>query len=81
MAIIISCSIDKRQAQFIADTKLSPSAILQRSINEMMKRNEVSPDYVKTLQLNIVRLQQTITKFGTFIDKRGLMQEYIDEDV
>ena len=81
MAIIISCSIDKGQSQFIADTKLSPSAILQRSINEMMERSNISPDYVKQLQTNIKLLQETITKFGSFIDKRGLMQEYINEDV
>lgn len=82
MAIIISVSIDKRQAEFIRDTKLSPSAVLQRSLNEMIQRCEVSPEYVKQLQQNMSLLQKTITKQGTFIDKHGLMQEYLNvEDV
>jgi post-segregation antitoxin (ccd killing protein) len=81
MAIILSVSIDKQQADYLTETKLSPSALLQRTINELMERHEVSPDYVKHLQNNIQRLQETIQKFGSFVDKRGLMQEYIKEDV
>lgn len=82
MAIIITVSLSKEQLSFIRETKLSPSAILQRSINEMMTRNEVSPEYVKGLQQNIHLLQKTITKQGTFIDKNGLMQRYLEfEDV
>lgn len=77
VAEIISVSIDRKQKEFLEAMKLSPSAILQRSINELMERNEVSPEFVKGLQKSISFLQETIQKQGTFIDKNGLMQEYL----
>lgn len=82
MAIILSVSIEQKQKEFLDELKLSPSALLQRSINEMMAAQSVSKEYVNGLHNNIKRLQQTITKQGTFIDKNGLMQEYLNfEDV
>lgn len=82
MAVILSVSVEQRQKEFLDEVKLSPSAILQRAINEMMERQEVSKEYVEALRKNMGFLQKTITKQGTFIDKNGLMQEYLRfEDV
>lgn len=82
MAVILSVSVEQRQKEFLDEVKLSPSAILQRAINEMMERQEVSKEYVEGLRKNMGFLQKTIQKQGTFIDKNGLMQEYLRfEDV
>lgn len=82
MAVILSVSVEQRQKEFLDEVKLSPSAILQRAINEMMERQEVSKEYVEGLRKNMGFLQKTIAKQGTFIDKNGLMQEYLRfEDV
>jgi len=81
MSIILSVSVEKRQAEFIRDAKVSASAILQRAINEMMERNQVSPQYVKNLQENMKLLQNVIQKQGEFINKNGLMDNYLKENV
>jgi hypothetical protein len=82
MAVILSVSIDSKQKQFLDEIKVSPSALLQRSINELMQNSDISKEYVEGLKKNIGFLQKTISKQGTFIDKNGLMQDYLQfEDV
>jgi hypothetical protein len=82
MAIILSVSVDAKQKQFIDDLKLSPSSLLQRVLNEMMQNSMVNQEELKGMHKNISLLQGTIRKQGTFIDKHGLFQEYLQfEDV
>lgn len=80
MAIILSVSVDKEQAAFLRDTKLSASGILQRAINELMARQEVSKEYVQTLQANIKRLQDILRKQGDFLQKKGLAAEFLETE-
>jgi hypothetical protein len=80
MAIILSVSVDKEQAEFLKETKMSPSSILQRSINELMARQEVSKEYVQGLQANIKRLQNILTRQGEFIQKKGLAADFLETE-
>jgi hypothetical protein len=82
MAIIKSVSIDKRQDEFISSVGLSLSGLLQTKINELMTDDKVSKEDFQAIKKNMGFLQGTIKKQGTFIDKHGLMQEYLQfEDV
>lgn len=82
MAIILSVSIDIKQKEFLDELKLSPSALLQRVLNDMMKDYALNLAETKNLYKNVGLLQGTISKQGTFINKHGLMSEYLDfEDV
>lgn len=82
MAVILSVSVDSKQKAFLDEIGVSPSGLLQRSINELIENHKVSTEYVQQLQRNISLLQNTISKQGNFIDKKGLMPEYLEtEDV
>lgn len=77
MAVILSVSIDSKQKAFLEEIKVSPSALLQRCINELMQNTEISKEYVQKLQSRMSMLQETITKQGEFINNKGLWEEYM----
>jgi len=79
MAVVISVSIDKEQKQYLEELGVSPSGLLQRSINELIENHKVSNDFVNKLQSRIQFLQDVVTKQGTFIEKKGLMPVYLNE--
>jgi hypothetical protein len=77
MAIILSVSIDSAQKSFLDELSLSPSALLQRTINDLMVNSSISNKEVRAIQERVKLLQQTIQKQGDFIQNSGLMPEYI----
>lgn len=77
VANIISVSLNKEQKEFIDEMHLSPSDLLQRSINDLIENNKISQKRVDELQRNIARLQDVIFRMGTFITKKGLEQEWL----
>jgi len=82
MSVIISCSISEKQSAFVKEMGLSNSALLSRAINECMEISGVGQEEIKSLRKNITLMSSTLKKQGTFIDKHGLMQEYLTfEDV
>lgn len=79
MAEVISVSLNKDQKEFLNQLGLSPSAILQQAITEMQKNALVSESRVKELTNKIMALQELIRRQGTFIDKKGLNNEWLNE--
>ena len=77
MAVIISVSLDQKHKEFIDEMGISPSGLLQRSINSLIEDQRVSQKYVDELKGKIERLQTTITSMGNFIDKHNLFEEYV----
>jgi len=79
MASIISVSIPENQKNFITEMNISPSQLLQTSINELIRNTMVSEKRVRELQDRILDLQTLLSKYGNFIDKHGLTNEWIKE--
>ena len=72
MATIISVSLGQGQKEFIDEMGISPSELLQRSINDIFESSKVSQKMVRELQDRISRLAETIKKQGDFIEEQGL---------
>lgn len=77
MATIISCSLSAAQKQFMEEMGLSASELLQRSINEIFESTKVSQKLVEELHGKIERLQDVITRMGSFIDDNGLNAKWL----
>lgn len=77
MAVIISVSLEPKHKEFLDEMKVSPSALLQDSINDKIESYRVSRIALDQLKDRIASLQETITKMGTFIEKKGLFDEYL----
>lgn len=77
MANIISVSLSKEQKEFLDEMGLSASALLQRSINDAIDSQRISQKLVKDLQNNIMRLQETLKKYGTFIEEQHLTDSWL----
>lgn len=79
MSNIISVSLGKNHLEFLRDSGISPSALLQNSINQLIESDKVSTQVVKDLKANILRLREMIFKQGDFIDRKGLMDEFMKQ--
>lgn len=79
MASIISVSIPENQKLFITEMNISPSQLLQESINEMIRNTLVSEKRVRELQDRISDLQELLSKYGSFIDKHGLTDDWLKQ--
>ena len=77
MSIIISCSISVKQHQFLKDSGLSASSLLQDSINEEIRHSQVSHERVKDLNLKIERFAEMINKYREFLESKDLIDEFI----
>lgn len=77
MATIISVSLGKEHKDFIDEMGISPSELLQRSINDLIESSKVSQKQVQELQRKIIFLQETITKQREFIETNGLMDKFL----
>ena len=77
MAIIISCSLGKEQKDFIDEMAISPSELLQRSINDLIESSKVSQKQVTELNRKIQGLREILDKQRDFIEAQGLMDKFI----
>lgn len=77
MATIISVSLSKEQKDFIDEMAISPSELLQRSINDLIESSKVSQKQVQDLTRKISFLQETINKQRDFIESNGLMEKFL----
>lgn len=77
MATIISVSLSKEQKEFIDEMAISPSELLQRSINDLVESSKVSQKAVQEAQRKIQFLQETINKQRDFIETQGLMDKFL----
>lgn len=78
MAVILSVSIEPKQKEFLDELKLSPSALLQRSINELMLTQGVSKEHLEEMRKKMLRLQDIVMRQGTFIENHGLSTEFLE---
>ena len=77
MATIISVSLSKEQKDFIDEMAISPSELLQRSINDLIESSKVSQKQVQELTRKIGFLQETINKQRDFLESNGLMDKFL----
>ena len=77
MAHIISVSLGQDQKDFITEMGISPSELLQRSINDLIESSKVSRKQVDELNRRIGVLQGTIEKQRDFIETQGLMDKFL----
>jgi hypothetical protein len=77
MSNIISCSISEEQKKFIEEMGLSPSELLQNSINEEINSLRVSQTIIKDLNRKIRSLIDTIDKQRKFIESKKLIEEFL----
>ena len=77
MATIISVSLGKEHKDFIDEMGISPSELLQRSINDLIESSKISQKQVQELTRKINFLQETINKQRDFIESNGLMDKFL----
>lgn len=77
MATIISVSLGKEHKDFIDEMGISPSELLQRSINDLIESSKVSQKQVQELTRKIIFLQETINKQRDFIESNSLMDKFL----
>lgn len=78
MSEIISCSISREQKDFIDEMALSPSELLQGSINLQIENQKVSKKQIDELLRRIESLRSVMDKQRDFIEANGLMDKFIN---
>lgn len=78
MSNIISVSISKEQSDFIDEMDISPSKLLQDSINVAMENTKISQKVLDEFKRKILALQDTLNMQRTFIERKGLMDDFIN---
>jgi hypothetical protein len=56
--------------------QLSPSELIQSAIEQEKARSRISAELLKQKEKTISVLQQKLTQMGTFINEKGLTEEY-----
>jgi hypothetical protein len=77
MTFILSVSISEQQKAFIDENQVSPSAVLQEGLNQMIESFKVSAVQLQELRRKIDFLQKTIDKQRNFIESKNLMEDYV----
>jgi Arc/MetJ-type ribon-helix-helix transcriptional regulator len=77
MSTIISVSLDAKQKEFIDEMDISPSELIQRSINDLIESSKVSEKQVRELTRKIASLQEVLNKQRDFIETNGLMNKFL----
>lgn len=77
MSTIISVSIPTNHKEFLDEMSISPSELLQGSINDLIETSKVSRKQVDELNRRIGVLQGTIEKQRDFIETQGLMDKFL----
>jgi len=75
-SVIISVSVDRKQAEFLDDKNLSPSDLIQQKINEQIALFESYNKESNVLRSNIQSLHEEIGNLHSFIDVLGKFDEY-----
>jgi Arc/MetJ-type ribon-helix-helix transcriptional regulator len=77
MSTIISVSLSSKQKEFIDEMAISPSELIQRSIDDLIESSKVSQKQVQELTRRIAGLQEVLNKQRDFIEANGLMDKFI----
>ncbi len=77
MSTIISVSLSAKQKEFIDEMAISPSELIQRSIDDLIESSKVSQKQVQELTRRIAGLQEVLNKQRDFIETNGLMDKFI----
>jgi hypothetical protein len=73
----ICISLPDEQIQFLEENPLyKPSKLLQNKIMELQETSTNFEERLKSLNLQIKRLQEHRDKFIEFLNKKGLMEEF-----
>jgi hypothetical protein len=81
MTEILSVSITKEQKNFLEDTKISPSALLQDAINKSIDFHKVSFEKMQEINRKLENWMQISFKYRDFINSKGLMEEFLKPNV
>jgi len=76
---IISVSVSKEEEQFIFDNNISPTRLLRNRIQEMMEFQKNGLNN-KEAYAKIERMQEIITGYTSFLEKRGLIDEFLEKE-
>jgi|WetSurMetagenome_2_1015567.scaffolds.fasta_scaffold430687_1 hypothetical protein len=75
-------TIPKEQEEFLNDNPdISLSKITQNSISECMEMRKISAATLKEAQRKVETWMVIADKLRVFIEKKGLFDEYLKEDV
>lgn len=77
MRVVISCSIDSKEKEFLDEMGLSASELLQGSIQQAIENSKIGQAQVKEYQRKIAFLQETMNKQRDFIESKSLMGEFL----
>lgn len=77
MSTIISVSISPQQKDFLDEMAISPSELLQNSINSQIENQKVSRKQIDELTRKIGSLREVMDKQRDFIEANGLMDKFI----
>jgi hypothetical protein len=77
MSTIISVSLSSKQKEFIDEMAISPSELIQRSIDDLIESSKVSQKQVQELSRRITSLQEVLNKQRDFIETNGLMDKFL----
>ena len=77
MSTIISVSLSSKQKEFIDEMAISPSELIQRSIDDLIESSKVSQKQVQELTRRIAGLQEVLNKQRDFIETNGLMDKFL----
>lgn len=77
MSVIISVSLSSKQKEFIDEMAISPSELIQRSIDDLIESSKVSQKAVQECNRRIAGLQEVLNKQRDFIEANGLMDKFI----
>lgn len=79
MTNILSVSISNEQAQFLRETGFSASKLLQQAINSLMETTNEGDlkQLLNHKQNKIASLLETVTNQRDFMEKQGLLNEYL----
>jgi len=74
----ITLSIPIEFGAFLNEKRLKPSKILQERIQELMESEKISPEYVRSLNEQIVFQKETINLQREFLKAHGLMEDFLN---
>lgn len=77
MSVIISVSLSAKQKEFIDEMAISPSELIQRSIDDLIESSKVSQKQVQECNRRIQGLQEVLNKQRDFIEANGLMDKFL----
>lgn len=77
--IIKTISLSKQENDFILERNISPTRIIRNFIQERMDTHPQGSAKIKELNQKVERLAEIIKEYVDFIEKRGLIDEFISQ--